>query len=145
MRWLLLDEVLSINRGRYCRTKSRILDAPVSSEILLIEMMAQTAGLLLGAESDFNDDLVFTKIENAEFHQLYAQGDEIIIEATSNQLKSEGAWFDAQVRCGNRRIASARFLLMNVGRLVQDSPSSITFHDAFMNYFSVRQKVKQTG
>ncbi len=145
MRWLLLDEVLTIERGIIARTRSRVPSAIYAPELLMAEMMAQTAGLLLGAESDFRDDLIFAKIENASFCHPFQTGDEVEITAASESLKLEGAWFDAQIRMKGRVFATSRFMLMNVGRLIQDAERSITFHDAFMNHFSVRDKVKQTG
>ncbi len=142
MRWLLLEEVLSIQRKVKARTRSRVPFSPVSPEILMVEMMAQTGGLLLGAESDFQDDLIFAKIEKADFAQNTEAGRTIYIEAESENLRPEGAWLDGRILDENEMpIASSRFLLMNVGHLFPERNHSITFHSAFMNYFRVREKV----
>jgi len=142
MRWLLLEEIVSVEKGSKAVARGRIPNESVSTEILLMEMMAQTGGLLIGAESDFSNDIVFTKIEKATFSLPRSSGDEIMIVARSENLRPEGAWLDAQIT-GNsgEMIAQSRFLLMNVGKLRGEATTSITFHHAFMNHFNVRNKV----
>ncbi len=144
MRWLLLDEVTKIEKKVQASTRSHVPDSPASPELLLIEMMAQTGGLLLGAEKDFQDDFIFAKIDSAQFADSFSAGEKIEVEATSENLKPEGAWIDGKVRRANDEsiLASSRFLLMNAGRLVPDQANSITFHEAFMNHFDVRNKVR---
>ena len=142
MRWLLLDEVVSIEKKSKACTRSRVPQGPVSAEPLLMEMMAQTGGLLLGAEKDFQDDIIFAKIEAADFFDSSA-GEEINIEATSEALRPEGSWMDASIKTlDGRTVATSRFLLMNAGRLEADAAGPVVFHEAFMNHFQVREKIK---
>ena len=141
MRWLLLDEILSIQKKEVAKAQSRIPQAEYSSELLLVEMMAQTGALLLGAESDFKEDVIFAKIERAEFGRLLS-GEKIEIEAKCENLRSEGSWFEAQVKSEKGTLAKARFLLMNVGHIIPGSTEPISFHENFMNHFKVREKIK---
>ena len=141
MRWLLLDEVVSIQKNK-ALTRSRVPDAPVSAEPLLMEMMAQTGGLLLGAEKNFQDDIIFAKIESADFFESRAE-EPLEIEACSECLRPEGSWIDAAVKTQDgKKIAQARFLLMSVGKLEPGIQEPIVFHEAFMNHFRVREKVQ---
>lgn len=142
MRWLLLDEVVTIARRRFARTRSRIPESPVSTELLLMEMMAQTGALVLGAEKDFQEDLIFAKIEQADFYSGFQSGERIEIQASPDHLRPEGAWFDAEVNASGGKVADGRFFLINVGRLVPTQSRPITFHRNFMNYFKIREKVK---
>ncbi len=142
MRWLLLDEITEIQKGRSARSLSRIPSAAVSSEILLIEMMAQTGGVLLGAENEFKDNVVFAKIETSEFLQQGRPGEAIEILAVSDALKPEGSWIDAVVQNSRAVFAKARIMLVSAGKLVPDQVHSITFHEAFMNHFKVKEKVQ---
>mgnify|MGYP001587170595 CR=1 FL=1 len=145
MRWILLDEVVGIEKRKWARTRSRIPSGEFSRELLLLEMMAQTGGLLLGAESDFQDDLIFAKIEKACFFEKsreMTEGERIAIEATSESLRSEGSWIDSSIEGQEERIAQARLLLVNAGRLIPGFPRSITFPENFLNHFQVRQKVR---
>ena len=142
MRWLVLDEVLAIEKKKVARTRSHIPEAPPSSECLIMEMMAQTGGLLLGAETDFKEDVIFAKIERARFYPGFSPGEKIEIGATSENLRSEGAWFESIVEAQNGKVAESRFLLMNVGSLVPTLHRSVTFHETFMNYFHIREKIR---
>lgn len=141
MRWLLLDQVLSVHKGKKAVASSRVPKAPYSREVLFVEMMAQTGGLLVGAESDYQKDLVFAKIENAAIHDLPEPGTPIRIEAGSESLGPEGGWLEATITCDRGPVAAAKLLLMAVNGLSQRQKGSITFHKAFMDHFDVRGKV----
>ncbi len=144
MRWILLDRVASIKRGQSAVSFARIPEASwVSPELLLMEMMAQTGGILAGAESDFRQDLVFTKIEKADFPGPFSRGEEIEVLASSEEARPEGGWIDAKIlNSRGAQIAQARFLLISTGSLVPGVPGSVTFHEAFMEHFKIREKVQ---
>ena len=141
MRWLLLEKVHSIDKGKKAITSARVPKAPYSSEVLFIEMMAQTGGLLVGAESDYQKDLIFAKIENATIANVPASGTPLQIEAWSESLGPDGGWLEATITCADGLVATAKLLLMAVSGLSSGQTKSITFHDAFMNHFSVREKI----
>lgn len=141
MRWLLLDEVLSIQKKIKACTRGRVPAGPVSAEPLLMEMMAQTGGLLFGAEKNFQEDIIFTKIEEADFFDP-RPGEELQIEASFAALRPEGSWIDAIIKAPDGRIvAKSRFLLMEAGRLAPAAREPIVFHEAFMNHFQVLEKI----
>ena len=143
MRWLLLDEVVSIEKQRKARTRSRVPQGPVSAAPLLMEMMAQTGGLLLGAESDFQEDIIFAKIETADFFDPHP-GEDLRIEASSGGLRPEGSWIDAVIETRDgKKVAQSRFLLVGVGRLDPAVQRPIVFHEAFMKHFRIREKIKE--
>lgn len=141
MRWLLLEKVLSIHKGKKAVTSAKVPKAPYSPEVLFIEMMAQTGGLLVGAESDYRKDLIFAKIENATITNIPKYGTPLQIEAWSESLGAEGGWLEATITCAGGLVARAKFLLMAVAGLSAGQTKSITFHEAFMDHFNVREKV----
>ena len=141
MRWLLLDKVHSIHPGKKAIASSKVPKAPYSCEVLFVEMMAQTGGLLVGAESDYRKDLIFAKIENAIITTVPKSGTPLQIEAWSENLGSEGGWLEATITCAEGPVARAKFLLMAVEGLSTLQTKSVTFHDAFMKHFNVREKV----
>lgn len=141
MRWLLLDEVVSIQKQNRASTRSRVPEGPASAEPLLMEMMAQTGGLLLGAEKNFQEDIIFAKIEKADFSDP-RPGEILEIEASSESLRPEGSWMDASIKTlDGRTVAQSRFLLMCVGRLQPGIQEPIVFHEAFMDHFRVLEKI----
>ncbi|MEI7750933.1 MAG: hypothetical protein WCJ71_02480 [Candidatus Omnitrophota bacterium] len=141
MRWLLLEKVHSIHKGKKAIASSKVPQAPYSLEVLFIEMMAQTGGLLVGAESDYQKDLIFAKIESATIASVPKPGTPLQIEAWSESLGAEGGWLEATITCAEGLVASAKLLLMAVSGLSANQTKSITFHDAFMNHFNVREKI----
>ena len=143
MRWRVLDEIVRIEKGVKALTRSRVPEpGEVSPELLMIEMMAQTGGLLLGAENDYAENIIFAKIERADFYSRMKSGEKIEIKASSENLKPEGSWIDSEIYHSGAKIASARLLLMNAGPLVPGQQGSVTFHDAFMKHFNVREKIR---
>lgn len=145
MRWLLLEKVHSIQRGKKATASSKVPQAPYSSEVLFIEMMAQTGGLLVGAESDYQKDLIFAKIESATITAVPRSGTPLQVEAWSESLGSEGGWLEATITCSEGPVARAKLLLMAVDGLSSSQKKSVTFHDAFMDHFKVREKVVQSS
>ena len=143
MRWLLLEKIHSIHKGKKAITSAMVPEAPYSAEVLFIEMMAQTGGLLVGAESDYQKDLVFAKIESATITTVPKSGTPLQIEAWSEGLGAEGGWFEATITCAEGLVAQAKLLLMAVGGLSAGQTKSITFHEAFMSHFNVREKIIQ--
>ena len=141
MRWLLLEKVDSIHKGKKAIAFSKVPQAPYSPEVLFIEMMAQTGGLLVGAESDYQKDLIFAKIEHATITNIPKCGTPLQIEAWSESLGAEGGWLEATVTCAGGSVARAKLLLMAVAGLSAGQTKSITFHEAFMDHFNVREKV----
>lgn len=141
MRWLLLDRIQSIEKGKKAIALSKVPRAPYSSEVLFVEMMAQTGGLLVGAENDYQKDLIFAKIEHVTITRVPDSGTPIRIEAWAEKLGPEGGWLEGAITSSGELIAKGNFLLMTVEHLVAGETRSITFHDAFMNYFDVRAKI----
>jgi 3-hydroxymyristoyl/3-hydroxydecanoyl-(acyl carrier protein) dehydratase len=141
VRWVLLDEVVKIERQKQVHARARVPETDVSPEVLMIEMMAQTGALLLGAESDFRQDLVFAKIQNADFPLEFTGGEKIDIRATSDNLRPEGAWITASIESERGTVAQANLMLMTVGHFLPGIEEPITFHQAFMQHYQIREKV----
>ncbi len=141
MRWNLLQEVLHIERGQKASAAALIPETDAGAELLLMEMMAQTAGLTLGSLQDFKDDLVFAKIDHAVFNVLPAAGTPVLIEARAEDVRPEGGWFLARVSAGRQILAESRLLLVNAGKLNPASGASVTFHPRFMDHYRIREKI----
>ncbi len=141
LRWNLLEEVLQIERGQRARTLGRLPDGDVSPEFLMLEMMAQTAGLAFGAMSDFNSDVVFAKVEGASFDSHPPAGAILEVEAAAEELREEGCWFHGNVSVRGRPLAEARLMLLNAGRLQPVPGKSVTFHEKFMKHYRILEKI----
>jgi len=125
MSWIWLDGVESFEKARSVRAwKEWSAEFPSS---YLIELIAQAGAILLGAESQFKDDIVFTKIEGVEFLGRPEGGKRLEIEVEPEGLRAEGGWFRGQVFQEGGKVLEGRVLLMNVGRLRPDGKGPITF------------------
>jgi 3-hydroxyacyl-[acyl-carrier-protein] dehydratase len=142
MRWTLLDEILEIQKGVRVRSRSHVPAGEINQEPLLLEMMAQTGGILMGAEKEFKDDVVFAKIETASFPIKGSAGEPLEIIAEAEHLRPEGSWIQAEVRNSRGTIAAAKLMLVNAGSLVPGKETSTTFHETFMKHYKVWDKIK---
>ena len=123
--WVWLDGVRSFERGKYVRAwKNWSASFPSS---YLIEMMAQAGAILLGGESDFQEDIIFTKIEAVEFCAPPQPEKRLEIEVSPDGLRREGGWFAGRVFQDGNKIMEGRVLLMNIGRLRPDGKGPVTF------------------
>lgn len=145
LRWNLLEEVLQIESGVRATTAARLPECDVSPEFLLIELMAQTAGLAFGARFHFESDIVFAKLEQASFRCVPAAGIPLHVESLAEEPREEGCWFQSKVLLEDDTAASARLLLLNVGRLQPAAGRSVTFDERFMAHYRIREKISQAG
>jgi 3-hydroxyacyl-[acyl-carrier-protein] dehydratase len=58
---------------------------------LIVEGMAQTAGILVGEARNFEEKVILAKIGRATFHRLVRPGETIIYSAKIDQLNEQGA------------------------------------------------------
>ena len=125
MSWIWLDGIESFEKGgRVSAWKMWQADFP---RAYLVEMIAQAGALLLGAETDFQKDIVFTKIEDTEFTGEPLAGKRLAIGAEAENLREEGGWFRGRIFQDGQKILEGRVLLMNVGRLRPDGQGPVTF------------------
>src|SRR5580700_640910 len=73
---------------------------PIAPHSLIIEGMAQTAGILVGHARDFSEKVILAKIGRASFHRLVRPGDTLYYSAKIDQLNETGASISGTVRAG---------------------------------------------
>ena len=66
-------------------------DFPVVPHSLIVEGMAQTAGILVGEARAFKEKVILAKIGRATFHRLVRPGDTMLYKAKIDQLSEVGA------------------------------------------------------
>jgi 3-hydroxyacyl-[acyl-carrier-protein] dehydratase len=121
MRWIHIDDILELKEGEYARAVKTIpSDADyleyhypgfqIMPHSLLIESMAQTAGILVGKSIDFKKDVMLAKIDRAEFFAITRPGDRLVIDARVEEMREEGASVECRIRCGDRAVARSRLM-----------------------------------
>src|SRR5271154_2822809 len=102
MRWIWLDKCTEFtSKGSGTAEKNVSLAEehvhdlypafPIVPHSLIVEGMAQTAGILVGEARDFAEKVVLAKIGKATFHRLVRPGDTILFKARIEQLNETGA------------------------------------------------------
>jgi 3-hydroxyacyl-[acyl-carrier-protein] dehydratase len=66
-------------------------DFPVHPPSLIIEGMAQTAGMLVGEATGFREKVILAKINRATFHRLVCSGETLVFRAEVEQMSDSGA------------------------------------------------------
>jgi len=102
MRWIWIDRFIEFVPGRRAVAIKNISLAeehvhdhwpayPMHPASLMIEGMAQTAGILVGQARDFKEKVILAKITRAEFDGVALPGDQLTFQATVENLAAEAA------------------------------------------------------
>jgi 3-hydroxyacyl-[acyl-carrier-protein] dehydratase len=112
MRWIWIDKFTHFeSRTRAVAVKNCSLAEehlhdlypafPIMPHSLIIEGMAQTAGILVGEARGFKEKVILAKVGRATFHRLVRPGSTILYDAVIEQLNDTGASITGQVRFAN--------------------------------------------
>ena len=112
MRWFWIDKFLEFQRGKRAvaikcvSMVEEVIDGyspgyPHLPFALIIEGMAQTAGLLIGESSGFRERVVLAKINKAVFHRPACPGDTLRYEAVVQDIQRDGAIASITSRIGD--------------------------------------------
>lgn len=102
MRWIWIDKFIEFQPGERAvavknvsRAEDHLHDLypayPIMPASLIIEGMAQTAGILVGQAHDFDERVILAKIKTASFGSYAVPGDQLIYEATLERIDDTGA------------------------------------------------------
>ena len=102
MRWIWIDKFTEFESGRRATAVKNVSLAedhlhdhfpgyPVMPASLMIEGMAQTAGILVGEARDFQEKVILAKIKRARFRREVRPGEQVRFEATIDQMSPEAA------------------------------------------------------
>lgn len=108
MRWIWIDRIIELQRGQRCVAIKNVSLAeevlhdhfpptgdrpatPVMPNTLIIEGMAQTAGILVGYTKDFAEKVILAKIAKASFTAAATPGHTIRFTASLERIDDSGA------------------------------------------------------
>ena len=113
--FLMVDRVLAIDKGKSIKALKNVTinepffmghfpRRPVMPGVLMLEAMAQTAGLLsfhmMGKRPDDNSIFYFAGIDGARFKRPVEPGDQLIMDVTLDRMKSGIFKFKGTCRVG---------------------------------------------
>jgi 3-hydroxyacyl-[acyl-carrier-protein] dehydratase len=125
MRWIWIDKFVELESGRRAVAIKNVTAAeehlhdhfpgfPIMPECLMIEAMAQTAGILVGQASDFQEKVILAKINKAVFFDYVTPGDSLRIEARIETISPEAAGTSGRITCADRPIAEIDLMFSHI-------------------------------
>lgn len=102
MRWYWIDRFVAFESGRMAKAVKNVSLAeehlhdhfpgfPVMPNVLVIEGVAQTGGLLVGEHNGFREKVVLAKVQKAVFHCEAVPGDTLLYTAIVESIHPHGA------------------------------------------------------
>ena len=124
--FLLLDRVVEIRNGEYCKALKNISgnesifqghfpQLAVFPGVMIIEALAQTAGIVINSgkmEASDNAIVFFAGINNAKFRIPVVPGDQLILETTLKNQRSNFWVFEGKASVADKLVAQAEVKLM---------------------------------
>ena len=125
MRWIWIDKFVAFESGVSATAIKNVTLAeehlhdlypafPIVPHSLIVEGMAQTAGILVGEARNFREKVILAKIGKAVFHRLVRPGDTLTLCAKIEQLSEQGASTSGTVRCGQELVAEIEMMFSHI-------------------------------
>jgi 3-hydroxyacyl-[acyl-carrier-protein] dehydratase len=125
MRWFWIDRYNEFVRGKRATAVKNVSlaeehlhdhfpGAAMMPNSLVVEGMAQTAGLLVADALEFNRRVVLAKVAAAEFHFDAVPGDTIVFKAEVLDLKPTGSLAKVTSTVGDRRQGEAELFFAHL-------------------------------
>src|SRR3982750_3998252 len=87
---------------------------PIVPHSLIVEGMAQTAGILVGEARNFAEKVILAKVSRATFHRLVRPGDTIAYAARIEQLNEQGASIQGTVTANGHPVADIELMFSHI-------------------------------
>ena len=137
MRWFWIDRFIEFESGKTAKAVKNITLAeehlhdhfpgfPIMPGSLMLEGMAQTAGILLGEKNDFEHVVILAKVPKVTFHSWACPGDTLIYTAELLEARPEGGMTRVTAHCGERLVAEAEIVFVHVDQSASaDIPAGV--------------------
>ena len=125
MRWIWIDKFVEFQSGQRAVALKNVTLAeehlhdhfpgfPVMPESLMIEAMAQTAGILVGEAKKFQEKVILAKIKKAVFFEYVRPGDTIKLDAKIESIIQEAASTSGKITCEDKLIAEIDLMFSHI-------------------------------
>ncbi len=125
MRWIWIDKFVEFESGRRAVAIKNLTMAeehlhdhfpgyPVMPACLMIEGMAQTAGILVGEARNFAEKVVLAKIRRAEFNGIARPGQQLRYEATAESITPEAAQTTGVILCDGQPLGKVDLMFSHI-------------------------------
>ena len=125
MRWIWIDKFIEFNSGKNAVAVKNVTMAeehlhdnfpgfPIMPECLMIESMAQTAGLLVGEARNYKEKVILAKINKAVFFHYVRPGDTLKIHAKIESITAEAASTTGKITRDDEMIAEIDLMFSHI-------------------------------
>jgi 3-hydroxyacyl-[acyl-carrier-protein] dehydratase len=125
LRWIWIDKFIEFNSGQNAVAIKNVTMAeehlhdnfpgfPIMPECLMIESMAQTAGILVGQARNFEEKVILAKINKAVFLNYVRPGDTLKIYAKIESIAPEAASTSGKITCSDELIAEIDLMFSHI-------------------------------
>jgi 3-hydroxyacyl-[acyl-carrier-protein] dehydratase len=134
MRWFWIDRFTQFESGRSATAIKNVSlaeghlhdhfpGAPLMPNALVIEGIAQTAGLLVAQHGDFEERVVLAKVAKARFHCSATPGDTLLYRVTIDDIHKDGAIVSGTSHVGDRLQAEVQLFFAHLSEATAGSKS----------------------
>jgi len=127
MRWIWIDKFTEFHSGQSAVAVKNVTLAeehlhdhfpgfPVMPECLMIEAMAQTAGILVGEAKKFQEKVILAKIKKCVFFDYVKPGDTLKIEAKIESIAPEAAGTTGKITRQDKLIAEIDLMFSHIDK-----------------------------
>src|SRR6187401_3244718 len=125
MRWIWIDKFTEFESRKSATAIKNVSLAeehlhdlypafPIVPNTLIIEGMAQTAGILVGEARNFEEKVILAKVGRATFHRLVRPGETITFNAKIDQLSEAGASITGTVTANGEPVADIELMFSHI-------------------------------
>jgi 3-hydroxyacyl-[acyl-carrier-protein] dehydratase len=153
VRWIWIDKFVEFESGKRAVAVKNLTLAeehlhdhfpgyPVMPASLMIEGMAQTAGILVGEARDFNEKVILAKIRSAKFDDIARPGQQLRYEAVIDSITDEAASASGTIWCDGKSIGTIELMFSHIDQNISglDFPEeNFVFTDEFKSLLSTYQ------
>ncbi len=147
MRWIWIDKFIEFESGKRAVSVKNVTQAeehlhdhfpgfPVMPECLMIEAMAQTAGILVGQARNFQEKVILAKINKCVFFHYVRPGDTLKLEAKIESITDEAASISGTITCEDKTIAEISLMFSHIDQNLagkQFPEENFVFTDTFQS------------
>ena len=159
MRWIWIDTFVGFVSGQRASAVKNVTLAedclrdhlpgyPVFPPTLMIEGMAQTAGILVGEARGFRENVILAKIRRAEFLDYAVPGDQLQYDAVMDSIDERAAVTSGTIYKNGAKIGHVDLIFSHVDQADQslDLPDhNFVFSEQFTSLLATFRTDRMTG
>ena len=153
MRWIWIDKFVEFESGRRAVAIKNLTLAeehlhdhfpgfPVMPASLMIEGMAQTAGILVGEARDFTEKVILAKVKRARFDGMARPGEQLRFEATIESITAQAATTSGTISCDGRPLGKVDLMFSHIDQNISGlnfPEENFVFTEEFKNLLATYQ------